>query len=65
MGLFDKAKAALRGHPDKVDTGVDKAGDMADDKAGDKYTKHVDTAQDAAKDRLTGDAASTHEDPIN
>jgi hypothetical protein len=58
MGIFDKAKDALSGQQDKVDAGVEKAGDVVDEKTGDKYTEHVDQGQEMAKDRLrdrTGD----------
>ena len=58
MGIFDKAKDALSGQQDKVDAGVEKAGDVVDEKTGDKYTERVDQAQEMAKDRLrdlTGD----------
>ncbi len=59
MGIFDKAKDALSTHKDdigkhsdKLDGGVDKAGDFVDDKTGDKYAEHVDQGQDFAKDQL-------------
>jgi hypothetical protein len=58
MGIFDKAKDALSGQQDKVDAGVEKAGDMVDDKTGDKYTEQVDKGQEMATDKLqdfTGD----------
>ena len=58
MGIFDKAKDAMSGQQDKVDAGVEKAGDMVDEKTGDKYTEHVDQGQEMAKDKLqdlTGD----------
>jgi MT0933-like antitoxin protein len=58
MGIFDKAKDALSGQQDKVDAGVEKAGDMVDDKTEDKYTERVDQGQEMAKDKLrdfTGD----------
>jgi hypothetical protein len=58
MGIFDRAKDALSGQQDKVDSGVEKAGDVVDEKTGDKYTEHVDQGQEMAKDKLqdfTGD----------
>jgi len=45
-------------HGDKVDQGIDKAGDVVDDKTGGTHAAHVDKAQDAAKDgsdKLTGE----------
>lgn len=53
MGDFlNKAKDFLGDHKDKVEEGVDKAGDMVDEKTDGKYSNHVDTAQDKAKDAL-------------
>jgi len=54
MGIMDKAKDAAGEHGDKIDEGLDKAGDMAKDKApdqhDDKIDKGVDKAQQAAED---------------
>jgi hypothetical protein len=58
MGIFDKAKDALSGQQDKIDTGVEKAGDMLDERTGSKYAEQVDQGQEMARDRLrdlTGD----------
>ena len=58
MGIFDKAKDALSGQDDKIDAGVDKAGDMVDEKTEGKYAEQVDQGQEMAKDKLgdvTGD----------
>ncbi|YAL84250.1 antitoxin [Dermacoccaceae bacterium W4C1] len=52
MGLFDSAKDAISGNKDKVDQGVDKAGDFVDDKTGGEHSDKVDQAQDFAKDKL-------------
>jgi hypothetical protein len=52
MGIFDKAKDALSGQEDKVDAGIDKLGDMFDEKTGDKYAEHVDQGQDMVKDKV-------------
>ena len=51
MGIFDKAKDALSEHSEHVDSGIDKAGDVADDTTGDKYVEQVDKGQDFAADR--------------
>jgi hypothetical protein len=56
MGIFDKAKDALSGQQDKIDAGVEKAGDMLDERT--KYAEQVDQGQEMARDRLrdlTGD----------
>jgi len=50
MGIFDKAKDALSDHDDKVDSGVDRAGDFVDDKTDSKYSNQVDQGQEYAKD---------------
>jgi hypothetical protein len=63
MGIFDKAKDAMSGQQDKVDAGVEKAGDMVDEKTGDKYTEHVDQGQEMAKDKLSDFASDQPEQP--
>ena len=50
MGIFDKAKDALSEHSEHVDTGIEKAGDLVDERTGGKYAEHVDTGQDFAAD---------------
>jgi hypothetical protein len=57
MGIFDKAKEALSDHPEQVDKGIDKLGDLADEKTGGKYADKVDQGQDLARDRLGHDPA--------
>lgn len=56
MGLFDSAKDKVSGlagdNQDKIDEGVEKAGDVVDDKTGGKFSDQVDSAQDAAKDQF-------------
>jgi MT0933-like antitoxin protein len=51
MGFMDKAKDLAGKHDDKVDQGIEKAGDQVDQRTDDKYTSHVDRAQDAAQKR--------------
>jgi MT0933-like antitoxin protein len=58
VGLMDKVRAMFGQHGDKVDQGIDKAGDVVDERTGGKHAGQVDKAQDAAKDgvdRLTGE----------
>jgi hypothetical protein len=50
--LKDKAKDVLGDHGDKVDQGVDKAGDFVDEKTGGKYSEQVDQGQQKAKEGL-------------
>jgi hypothetical protein len=47
---MDKAKGMLKGNQDKVNDGVDKAADVADDKTGGKYSDHIDAGAEKAKD---------------
>ena len=53
MGIFDKAKDALSGQQDKVEAGVEQAGDMVDEKTQGKYAEQVDQGQEMAKDKLS------------
>lgn len=53
MGLKDwlaKGKKAAAENKDAVKDGIDKAGDVIDDKSGGKHAEHVDKGQNAAKD---------------
>ena len=52
MGIFDKAKDALSEHSEHVDTGIEKAGDIVDDKTDEKYAAQVDKGQDLAATRI-------------
>jgi hypothetical protein len=49
MAFLDKVKNLLARNADKVDTVIDKAGDVVDKKTQGKYTSTVDKVQDAAK----------------
>ena len=49
MGLVDKVKGLLSKNADKVETAIDKAGDVVDEKTQGKYTDTVNKVQDAAK----------------
>jgi MT0933-like antitoxin protein len=49
MAFLDKVKNLLAKNADKVDTAIDKAGDIVDKKTQGKYTDTVDKVQDAAK----------------
>lgn len=49
MAFLDKIKSLLSKNADKVETAIDKAGDVVDQKTQGKYAQHVDKVQDAAK----------------
>jgi MT0933-like antitoxin protein len=56
MGFLDNAKEKISdlvdGHSDKVEDGIEKAGDVVDDKTGGKFEDKVDVAQDKTADAL-------------
>ncbi|MET7995059.1 antitoxin [Amycolatopsis sp. NPDC005232] len=58
-GMFDKAKEKLQEfagqHPDKVDQGVDKAADVADEKTGGKHGDQIQQGADKLKESFGGD----------
>jgi antitoxin protein of toxin-antitoxin system len=63
MGIFDKAKDALSEHSEHADTGIEKAGDLVDEKTGNKYAEHVDKGQDFATERVREYAAEDQPEP--
>ncbi len=57
MGIFDKIKGLVGGNADKVKDGLDKAGDMIDEKTGGEHTDKIDMATDKIGEMLEdGDA---------
>ncbi len=56
MGFLDKAKDLLSKNADKVDTVIDKAGDLVDKKTQGKYASAVDKVQGAAKKAVADQA---------
>lgn len=50
MSIVDKVKQMLGQHPGQAKKGVDKTGDMLDDKTGGKHADKVDKAQEKADD---------------
>ncbi|MFF7453326.1 antitoxin [Kitasatospora sp. NPDC008115] len=55
MSMFDKLKSMLKGHEGQAEKGVDKAGDMVDERTQGKYSGQVDTGQEKLKDQLRDD----------
>ncbi|WP_433041248.1 antitoxin [Dactylosporangium sp. CS-033363] len=51
MGLIDKAKEFAGKHDDKVDQGLDKAGEQVDKRTGEKYSDQIDKGVDMAQER--------------
>jgi hypothetical protein len=54
MSVLDKIKGALKGHEAQVSQGVEKAGDMVDQKTQGKYASQVDMVQKKANEELGG-----------
>jgi hypothetical protein len=63
MGIFDKAKDAVSEHSEQIDTGIDKAGDLVDEKTEGTYVEQVDQGQEMAKDKLRDFAADEPDQP--
>ena len=49
MGFLDKVKDLVSKNKGAVDSAIDKAGDIVDQKTQGKYSSQVDKVQDAAK----------------
>lgn len=52
MGIFDKIKGLVGGNADKVKDGLDKAGDVIDEKTGGEHTDKIDMATDKIGEML-------------
>lgn len=63
MSFLDKVKGLLAKNADKVDTAIDKAGDLVDKKTQGKYAQHVDKAQEAAKKAARDQAGTAGQPP--
>ena len=50
MGLFDEMKDLADKHADQVEDVIDKVADVVDDKTGGKYSEHIETGAEKAKD---------------
>lgn len=58
MGIFDNAKdkaTEFAGqNPDKIDQGVEKAGDFADERTAGQHSDKIDKGQEFANEKLDG-----------
>ncbi len=52
LGRKDQAADSAAEHGDTAKEGVDKAGDVADEKTGGEHTENIDAAGDKAKDAI-------------
>ena len=55
MGLLDKIKSMLGGNADKVKGGLEKAGDMVDEKTDGKFTDKIDMSEEKIAEVLEVD----------
>jgi hypothetical protein len=52
MSILEKVKGMLGQHSDKAKKGIDKTGEVINEKTGGKYDEQVQSTQDKAKDML-------------
>jgi hypothetical protein len=58
MSFIDKAKDFAGQHDEQVDKGLERAGDEADKRTGEKHSEHIDKGVDFAQQRTgEGDTA--------
>jgi len=58
MGFLDKVRGLFKGKQKQIDSGIDKAANVVDDKTGGKHTEKIDKAAEKAKDiveKVAGD----------
>lgn len=52
MGIFDEIKKAVDDNEEAIESAIDKAGDLVDEKTEGKYAAQVDQAQDFLKNQV-------------
>ena len=52
MGIFDNIGDLAKEHEDKLEQGIEAAGDFVDEKTGGKFSAQVDQVQALANDQL-------------
>ncbi|MEV1049922.1 antitoxin [Streptomyces sp. NPDC049887] len=62
MSMMDKLKQMLKGHEHHASKGVDKGGDMIDERTQGRYSGQVDTGQDRLKEQFGGDQPGQGQD---
>lgn len=58
MGFLDKARDFVDKHDEQIDKGLDKLGDVVDERTGRKHSGQIDKAVDAAQ-KYTGEGDTT------
>jgi hypothetical protein len=51
-GIFDKVKDFLKGHPEQADQGLDRAGDLVNERTGGKYSDQIAKGDDMVRQQL-------------
>ncbi|MCF6388375.1 antitoxin [Mycobacterium sp. MBM] len=64
MSFLDKIKGLVAKNTDKVDTVIDKAGDLVDKKTQGKYAEQVDKVQEAAKKAAREQTGAAQPPPV-
>ncbi|GAA3396164.1 antitoxin [Cryptosporangium minutisporangium] len=54
MSFMDKAKDLADKHDKQVDQGLEKGGDLVDDRTGQKHSSQIDKGVDLAQERTGG-----------
>jgi hypothetical protein len=55
MSVLDKLKQLLKGHEEQAGRGIDKGGDILDERTQGRYSGQIDTGQDKLREQLGGD----------
>jgi hypothetical protein len=50
--FFDKVKDFVKGHPEQADQGLDKAGELLDERTGGKYSEHIAKGDDMVREKI-------------
>ncbi len=50
--FFDKVKDFVKGHPEQADQGLDKAGELLDERTGGRYSEQIAKGDDMVRERL-------------
>ncbi len=59
MSVLDKLKGMIKGHEDQAHQAVQKAGDVANQKTGNKYGSQINTAQQKIDQQIDGNPPSS------
>jgi antitoxin protein of toxin-antitoxin system len=63
MSFLDRAKELADQHDDKFDQALERAGDLIDERTGEKYTEHIDRGVDLAQEHTGSGDTTRQQDP--